>query len=136
MKKFLLPAIVSCLLLPGFAHAGESGAKFDISISQGGKVVSSPTIMGKFDAWTAIEIPGMVRIEAMAKKPNDKGLSETTVKFSMVVKDKMTMVKEMSAATSLSNAKPFEYAAKDSDMRFVVKPSVAELAEAKPVAQK
>ena len=102
--------------------SADQGVMFKVVLLDDGKVVASPSVVGEFGREVTVDLAQVMKVVAVASKPNSEGHSLTAVRLSLFEGGVMQPGKEMSMLADLSKAPSFEYSVPDTRYRFVVEP--------------
>ncbi|HET9580137.1 MAG TPA: hypothetical protein VFP44_20070 [Usitatibacter sp.] len=126
---------IAALAATTAALAASGAAKevvaFQITLSEGGKMIHRSTIYGDYDKTASVEMAGKLKYDALAKKPGKDGLSEMSVKIYMLdeAEGKVKFLKELTARTDLAKRTPIEYSVPGKPLKFTVTPGLDKLPE-------
>ena len=120
MKRKYLLAILGF----GFSAvvSAEQGVMFKVVLLNDGKVVASPSVVGEFGREVTVDLAQVMKVVAVASKPDSEGQSLAAVKLSLFEGGAMRPGKEMSMLADLSKSPSFEYSVPGTRYRFVVSP--------------
>lgn len=107
------------MALPGALFADQ--VKYDVVLARDGKVVASPTFLAEFGKPAAIEVGGMMRVEAVTDLPDKEGNSATTVKFQLFENGKLRPPEESWMLVDFTRPATFEYSVPGTNAKFTFK---------------
>ena len=111
--------------------SADQGVMFKVVLLNAGKVVASPSVVGEFGREVTVDLAQVMKVVAVASKPDSEGQSLAAVKLSLFERGAMQPGKEMSMLADLSKAPSFEYSVPGTRYRFVVQPRQVALPERK-----
>lgn len=121
-SALLLAALV---LLPLSPHAAESGIRFDAQVSRDGEVIASPSVWTAFGQPIIVEVPGLVKFEAVAAAPvGDR--SEVAAKLYYHDGKAWVLSREASMAAAIAQTPSFEQTFPAGGLRLVLMPRKAD----------
>lgn len=126
--KSLIVAVAG-LLFAGAALAQPDVVQFEVRLLRDGKVVSSPRVLAEFGKTVTLAQDGVMRFEGSATAPDKDGNSFTSVKLYLFDKGEMKPSRTMSMLANLAKSPSLEYSVPGTDARFVVRPSLAAMAQ-------
>ncbi|MBL8518917.1 MAG: hypothetical protein JNM76_18300 [Betaproteobacteria bacterium] len=121
MKLQILAALLT-VSLASPATARQDAVRFEVVVTQAGKLVAAPSMIVEFDKTGSVELSEVMRVEAKAARPGWDGLSETSVRVFVFESGALRPVKDMSMQADLSRTPSFEYTVPGTTTRFVIKP--------------
>ena len=117
------------LLFSSLVFAGQEGMRYEVVLTRGGQVITSPAFLGEFDKMARVEVGGLLAVEAIASTPDRDGNSLASMKIYLFENGQMQPIKEISVLASRGNAPSVQYSVPGTDALFTLKSTVVQLPE-------